>query len=81
MSRYSFQLMSKVTGIPVYRLEARRRQEGMTWERDYDLDGVRQIIGDAQLVPRESINPRAKRALELWDALNGGDDGQRTDQD
>lgn len=73
MSRYSFQLMEKVTGIPVYRLEARRRQEDMTWERDYDLEGVRQIIGDAQLVPRESINPRAHRALELWDALNEGE--------
>ena len=70
MSRYSFQLMSKVTGIPVYRLEERRRVKGMDWNRDYDLDGVRQIIGDAPLVPRESINPRAKRALELWDALN-----------
>ena len=70
LSRYSFLLMEKVTGIPVYRLEERRWQEGMTWNRDYDLDGVRQIIGDAQLVPRECINPRAHRALELWDALN-----------
>lgn len=70
LSRYSFQLISKVTGIPVYRLEERRRVKGMDWNRDYDLDGVRQIIGDMPLVPRESINPRAHRALELWDALN-----------
>lgn len=70
MSRYSFEVISKVIGVPGHLLQQSRRNKGMTWERDYDLDGVRQIIGNMPLVPRESINPRAHRALELWDALN-----------
>jgi len=70
MSRYSFEVISKVIGVPGHLLQQSRRNKGMTWNRDYDLDGVRQIIGDMPLVPRESINPRAHRALELWDALN-----------
>ena len=70
-TRYSFDQISKVSGIAVYRLEARRRQLRVDWHpKGYTVEEVKKILCGASLLERDKINPRAYKALELWARLN-----------
>ena len=69
-TRYSFEQISKVSGITVYRLEERRRQLGVEWHpKGYTVEEVTRILCWHPLLEREKINPRAYKALELHDRL------------
>jgi len=69
-TRYRWEQISKVTGLPVHRLEEKRRFTRVDWNANgYTVDEVRAILMGAPLLPREQINPRAFKALELWDRL------------
>ena len=70
-TRYSFDQISKVSGIAVYRLEERRRQLRVDWHpKGYTLEEVKKILCGHPLCERSMITPRAYKALELWDKLN-----------
>lgn len=69
-TRYSFDQISKVCGIPDYQLERRRRELGMVWQpKGYTVEEVKQMLGGVRLPSREKINPRAYKALALWERL------------
>ena len=69
-TRYRFDQISKVSGIAVYRLEERRRQMGVDWDaKGYTLAEVKKILCGHPLIERSTINPRAYKALELYDRL------------
>lgn len=71
-TRYSFDQISKVSGIAVYRLEERRRQLGVFWHpKGYTVEEVNRILCGHPLLKRAEINPRAFKALELLDRLTG----------
>ena len=70
-TRYMFDQISKVSGIAVYRLKERRRQLGVDWHpKGYSLKEVKKILCGHPLLERAAINPRAYKALELWDKLS-----------
>ena len=70
-TRYTFDQISKVSGIAVYRLEERRRMLAVMWHpKGYGLKEIKKILCGHPLLERAAINPRACKALELWDRLN-----------
>lgn len=69
-TRYSFEVLDKVSVYPVDFMERRRRNLGISWHpKGYTLEEARAILGGS-IKPRNKINPRAYKALELWDKLN-----------
>ena len=72
-TRYSFDQIHTVSGIAVYRLEERRRQLGVSWHpKGYTVGEVNRILCGHPLLERAEINPRAFKALELYDRLTKG---------
>lgn len=72
-TRYSFDQISKVSGIDVYVLERKRRASSMAWQpKGYTVEEIKQMLGSAPLLRREEINPRAYKALVLWEQLTKG---------
>lgn len=70
-TRYSFDQISKASGIERYLLEERRKQAGVPWHaKGYTVEEVIEILQGATLWEYAMINPRAYKAQELWDKLN-----------
>lgn len=70
--RYSFEQISRVTGIEVYRLESKRRQAGLAWHpKGFLLDEVRKMIRGCGLVDPEVIaKTRSEKSKELYRLLS-----------
>ena len=69
-TKYSFDQISKVTGLSVHRLETRRRICGVAWHpKGYTVAEIKEILIGCPLLERAKINPRAFKALELYDRL------------
>ncbi len=70
-TRYTFDQIGRVTGLPMNTLEYFRKNRNLWWHpKGYTLEEVRKMLHGYPLVERESINPRAYKALELYDRLN-----------
>ena len=70
---YSFALMEKISVYPKQFLEQRRKDLGIDWRQTgYTLDECKKILGKS-VKPRNEINPRAFKALELWARLNAAE--------
>ena len=70
--RYTFAQIALVSGTdPAYIAEL-RRQRMVEWQQSYTLDQVKAILKGYPLLERAEINPRAFKALELYDRLTKG---------
>ena len=70
--RYTFAQVAMVSGTdPAYIAEL-RRQRMVEWQQSYTLDQVKAILKGYPLLERAEINPRAFKALELYDRLTKG---------
>ena len=70
--RYSFEQISRATGINVYSLEIWRGYKGIVWHpKGYTLAEVRKMISSCGLVDPEVIaKTRSKKAKELYRLLS-----------
>lgn len=69
-TRYSFDQIAKVTGLRMSDLENRRRFSRVNWHaKGYMLNEIKTILDSYPLLNRAEINPRAYKALELYDRL------------
>jgi len=70
--RFAFHQISLATGIDVQLLEQRRRQRGMTWQKDgYNLDEVKEMINPYTPIKKEEVDHcRSVKAKELYALLN-----------
>lgn len=70
--RYSFEQISRATGIKVYILEKWRGYKGIVWHpKGYTLAEVRKMISSCGLVDPEVIaKTRSKKAKELYRLLS-----------
>ena len=69
-TRYTLAQAAIVSGLWPTDLNERRKLKIIPWrQHGYTLDEIRTILGGHHLKPRDQINPRAYKALELWDRL------------
>lgn len=69
-TRYTLAQAAMATGLDVMTL-AERRKDKMEWrQKGYTLDEIKTLVDGHPLKPRDQINPRAYKALELWARLN-----------
>lgn len=73
-TRYTFEQISRATGVSVQRLEERRRSLGLTWHpKGYTLSEVEQMVSGCALpLEHDMVGCRSKKAAELYRLLLGG---------
>ena len=70
-TRYTLAQAALISGTDPATLNDIRRIRLIDWrQKGYTLDEIRTILAGHPLLPRDQINPRAYKALELWDRLN-----------
>ena len=67
--RYTFAQIALVSGTDPAFIAELRRQRMVEWQQSYTLDQVKAILKGYPLLERAEINPRAFKALELYDRL------------
>ena len=69
-TRYTLAQAALATGLDVMTLNERRKDKLKWRQKGYTLDEIKVFVAGHPLKPRDQINPRAYKALELWDRLN-----------
>ena len=68
-TRYTLAQAALATGLDVMALNDRRKDKLEWRQKGYTLDEIKVLVAGHPLKPRDQINPRAYKALELWDRL------------
>ena len=69
-TRYTLAQAALATGLDVMTLNERRKDKLGWRQKGYTLEEIRILVAGHPLKPRDQINPRAYKALELWARLN-----------
>ena len=69
-TRYTLAQAALASGLDVMALNERRKDKLEWRQKGYTLDEIKTLVAGHPLKPRDQINPRAYKALELWDRLN-----------
>lgn len=77
-TRYTLAQAALISGLDPETLNDIRRIRLIDWRRQgYTLGEIRTILAGYPLKPRDQINPRAYKALELWARLNAAEEADR----
>ena len=68
-TRYTLAQAALATGLDVMALNERRKNKLEWRQKGYTLAEIKVLVAGHPLKPRDQINPRAYKALELWDRL------------